>query len=139
MLGICFIVEFYILSLALVFAAIIVKLSSKTSPPPKFLMRLCGATKAMCCKRSNTDTSSPMIEMHESNGYLHSEDDGARDIQKEALLAGKSKEEDAEVNSEYWRKICNSLDRICFYFFGFLSIFAPMLIVAGLDHTMLGV
>jgi len=140
MLGICFIIEFYVLSLALVVAAVIVKLSVRTSPPPEYLLRFSGASKAICCGQSRERRSSPqLIEMKESNGYYNSKYD-THDVQQKAeLLTGISKEEDEANNKELWGKICNSLDRTCFYFFGFTSIFAPIIVVACLDHRMMGV
>ena len=136
MLGICFIVEFYVLSIALVFAAVIVKLSVKTTTPPDYLLRFCGASKAVCCGQSRGNAKCPqLMEMREMNGCFNSGDEK----QGDRLLSRMSKEEEEGYNKELWAKICNSLDRLCFYFFGFVSIFAPLVVVASLDHTMMGV
>ena len=48
-------------------------------------------------------------------------------------------EDEEEMNRLMWKKICDSLDTTCFYGFGFISIFAPLLVVAFLDHKMMGV
>lgn len=142
MLGICFIIEFYVLSLALVFAAIIVKLSAKTNRPPNYLIRFCGACKAMNCgdvnKKRNKKKKKNNIEMRETNGYLHNEEkafdqfDLTQDEEEE-------KKDQEETNRQLWKTICDSLDSTCFYVFGFISIFAPMLVVAFLNHKMMGV
>ncbi|XP_066915801.1 neuronal acetylcholine receptor subunit alpha-6-like [Clytia hemisphaerica] len=155
MLGICFIIEFYILSFALVVAAIIVKLSNRTSTPPHFLLRFCGTSKSICCGAGHQTTTKnhankkESIEMHEANGYLHSKDEGTRFLhqrktqpvaeQQPPVVAQPLEMDEEEINRKLWRKICNSLDRMCFYGFGFISIFAPVLVVALLDHRMMGV
>lgn len=140
MLGICFIIEFYVLSLALVFAAIIVKLSAKTTRPPNYLIRFCGACKAMNLGSVNNKKrkkKTNIIEMRETNGFLHSDEKTFDDCH---VTQHKDEEEDQEeINRKLWKTICDSLDSTCFYVFGFVSIFSPILVVAFLNHKMMGV
>lgn len=141
MLGICFIIEFYVLSLALVFAAVIVKLSAKTNRPPNFLIRFCVACKAMNCgsvkEKRKKKKKKNNIEMRETNGYLHNEEKTFDECQ---FSKDEEEEKDEEeINRQLWKTICNSLDWTCFYVFGFISIFSPILVVAFLNHKMMGV
>ena len=142
MLGICFIIEFYVLSLALVFAAIIVKLSSKTNRPPNYLIRFCGACKAMRCGNVNKKLKGKKrrnnvqrIEMREANRYLQNEEK----VIDTSHVTEDEEEDEEEINRQLWKKICDSLDQTCFYLFGFVTIFAPIVVVAFLNHKMLGV
>ena len=120
MLGICFIIEFYVLSLALVIAAIIVKLSNRTSPPPHFLLRFCGASKSICCgggykttKTKKNTNKKELIEMHEANGYLHSKDEGIRFLHQRKTQPVTEQQpppsepeiDEEEMNRRLWRKI----------------------------------
>lgn len=128
MLGLCFIVIFYVLSIALVCAACIVKLVTKKTRPPKWLLQLSGASNKLCClsKKSERDEHQKMLEMSYMNG-------------KDGITQHNNGEEDEEeFNNKLWVLVCDFLDKFCFYFFLFIVILAPIIIVASLDKTMLG-
>ena len=72
------------------------------------------------------------IEMSETKGYLHNEE-------KTFVEEDEDEVDQEEINRQLWKTICDSLDLTCFYVFLFIAIFAPILVVAMLDHKMMGV
>jgi Neurotransmitter-gated ion-channel transmembrane region. len=135
MLGLCFIAEFYILITSLIFATIIIKLATKTTPPPSFLLHLCAQREQCRGNQASAEDLLQMVPMHGSSGYLHSESEG----QPIELPPKKRFARTAEQNKEQWIKICQSLDIICFYIFGSAALLTPLIIGASLDKTMLGI
>lgn len=136
MLGMCFIAEFYILTVSLIAAAVIQKMYLKTTPPPEKLRKY-----FLSSKKYSTKDNPPagdlveMVAMHESSGYLHSIDESQQELTK--CTRRKLKEDERENNSN-WVRICHHLDKICFWLFGSLAIFVPIIIVLCIDKTMMG-
>ncbi|XP_066915847.1 neuronal acetylcholine receptor subunit alpha-3-like isoform X2 [Clytia hemisphaerica] len=139
MLGLCFIAEFYILSISLIFACLNIKLASKTTPPPVFLLHLC-SLKDVCHSGGNGVSSENLLQMapmHGSSGYLHG--DGESQSPEAPIVQKKRYSPSPEQCKEQWEKISLYLDRVFFYVFCGTALLIPLIVAASLDRKMLGV
>lgn len=136
MLGICFILEFYILSTGLVAAAMTVLLSRRKTRPPQYLIRFANYLNSECNAIKTTPKKRRVMELYETHGIEHDED-CKQSLSEDTENEIKEKEEDE--NREAWAKICYAIDRFLFYFFAVLVLLVPMTVCAFLDRTYLGI
>lgn len=141
MLGLCFIAEFYILSISLIFACISINLANRTTPPPVFLLHLCSLRNR--CQSGDDNASSEnllqMVSMHGSSGYLNGE--GESTATEAAPVAVKTKRftPTPEENKKRWQEISSYFDCCSFYFFGASALLVPLIVASTLDRKSLGV
>ena len=136
MLGICLILEFYILSTGLVAAAMTVLLSRRKTRPPQYLIRFANYLNSECNAIKTTPKKRRVMELYETHGIEHDED-CKQSLSEDTENEIKEKEEDE--NREAWAKICYAIDRFLFYFFAVLVLLVPMTVCAFLDRTYLGI
>ena len=130
MLGICFIVVFYILCAALAAAAATTILAKRKSKPPKFLTRLYESSCIKRCKREKK-------QMNISPAKL----DNDTVIEFKEVKRGEVKNKDDEDDKDYnpeWQALSRYMDQKLFYIFNILIIIVPLFTILSLPTTGYG-
>jgi len=135
MLGICFILEFYILSTGLVAAAVTVLIARRTNRPSDVVVKIANFcnNKGDAIRRRDKPykLNKPDIR-NDTNGGCHPDDEECKNV----CLADPSNNE--ENYGEEWAKICRALDRIFFYAFTICVFIIPIIVCSSLDRKNLG-
>ena len=127
LLGVCFIIVFFILCAALGLATITIILARRESEPPMFLQALYYNS---CCKKKSSSDVKP------SNSTLDTVIE-FRELGRKQQFE-KSEETVAINNSELWTKISRYLDKRLFIFFNMLLVIIPMITILCLPTSGYG-
>ena len=131
MLGICFICEFYLLTMALMIAGITILLSRKKTEPPRFLIAMLSNNLGYCCKEKlkHGETIGMLIPLQESSVY-----------QQNLSIKGKTKEECVDRMKKHardfeaeWQQLARSIDKICFCIFFVVTVSLPFVIKVAIE------
>lgn len=128
MLGICFIVVFYILCTALAFAATTTIFAKRTSKPPNFLLTWLKKLKLQKNKKKiepkNSMSMTSVDTLKNMNETSNKKEEEENDAEKE------------NYNDE-WMEICRYCDKRFFFVFNALLILIPVIIICALPRDRL--